>query len=262
VAFFIFGVTSTANRSSYHQKYIMKKHISFLAIILAGISLSVLSSCHMGCIEGSGKKITENRKITNFSKIDISGGFKINIKQDSSLSLTVMGDDNIMKYVRTQVNGNKLRIYTRKNLCESGPIIVNIGIKNLEAIEASGAVELTSEGRINTQNLSLNFSGVSKIDMDLSAADVKTEARGATEIFLKGQAASHSVKVSGVGKLHALDFVVGTYNIKSSGSANSEINVLKELKVDTKGASTIEYRGNPSKVEEHKSGASSLNKVQ
>ncbi|MFD1255599.1 head GIN domain-containing protein [Mucilaginibacter terrae] len=240
----------------------MKKHISFIAIILAGISLSIISSCHMGCIKGSGNKVTENRKIANFSKIDISGGFKINIKQDSSLSLTVMADDNIMKYVRTQVNGNKLRIYTRKDFCGDGPIIVNVGIKYLEEIKSAGAVELTAEGRINVQNINLDFSGASKIDMDLSAAEVRTEARGATEIFLKGQAASHHVKVSGVGKLHALEFIVGNYNINSSGSSNCQINVLKELKTDTKGVSAIEYRGNPSKVEEHKSGASSLNKVQ
>jgi len=240
----------------------MKKHISFLAIIVAGISLSILSSCHIGCIKGSGNKVTESRKITNFSKIDISGEFKINIKQDSSLSLTVMADDNMMKYVRTQVNGSKLRIYTRKNFCSEGPIIVNVGIKYLEAIEASGAVEIASEGRVNLKNLDLHFSGVSKIDMDLSAADVKTEASGATEIFLKGQAASHNVKVSGVGKLHALDFVVGTYDIKSSGSSNCQINLLKSLITHTSGSANIEYRGNPSKVEENKSGASSLTKVQ
>ena len=240
----------------------MKKHITFLAITIAGIGLTVFSSCHIGCIKGSGNKVTESRKITNFSKIDISGAFKINIKQDSSLSLSVMGDDNIMKYVRTQVNGNKLRIYTRKDICGDGPIIVNVGVKYLEEIEGSGAIELASEGRINTQNLNLHFSGASKIDMDLSAADVKTEASGATEINLKGQAASHQVSASGVSKLHAFDFIVGNYNIKTSGSGNSEINVLKSLITHTSGASNIEYRGNPSKVEENKSGASSITKVQ
>jgi len=240
----------------------MKINISFLVVLVAVISLSVLSSCHIGCIKGSGKQVTENRNITAFSKIDISGGFKINIKQDSSLALSVMADENLMKYIRTEVNGNKLRIFTRKNFCTDAPIMVNVGIKQLEEIKGSGAVELTSEGRVNVNNLKLDFSGASKIDLDLSAADVKTEARGATELNLKGQAASHTVDVSGVGRLHALNFVVGNYKIESSGSANIEINVLKSLVTNTSGVSNIQYRGNPTKVEEHKSGSSSLKKVE
>jgi hypothetical protein len=240
----------------------MKKHLSYLVVIVAVIGLSVLSSCHIGCIKGSGNKITQNRVITPFSKIDISGGFKINIKQDSSTNLTVMADENLMKYIRTQVNGNKLRIYTRKNFCSDGPITINLGVKNLEEIKASGAVALTSEGRINVQNLKLDFSGASKIDLDLSAADVKTDASGATDINLKGQAASHSVNLSGVGKLRAFDFVVGNYKIETSGSGNCQINVLKSLETNTSGVSNIEYRGNPSQVKENKSGASTLKKVQ
>lgn len=239
----------------------MKNRISFLVIIIAVVSISVLSSCHIGCIKGSGNKVTENRNITRFSKIEVSGAFKINIKQDSSLALTVMADDNLMKYIRTQVNGNKLRIYTRKNFCNDSPIIINVGVGRLEEIEGSGAVELASEGRINVQNLNLHFSGVSKIDLDLSAAEVKTKASGATEISLKGQAASHTVDISGVGKLHALDFVTGIYKIETSGSSKCEINVLKSLVTNTSGVSDIQYRGNPSNVEEHKSGASELKKV-
>jgi hypothetical protein len=239
----------------------MKKHIYFLAIIISAVGLSVLSSCHIGCIKGSGKKVTNSRNINDFSKIDISGDFKINLKQDSTNSLTLMADENLIKYIRTEVSGNKLRIYTRKNLCNEAPIIVNLGIKQIEEIEASGAVELTSEGRINANNLKLNFSGASRVDLDLSAAEVKTEASGATEINLKGQAAAHIVNLSGVGKLHALDFVVGIYKIETSGSANCEINVLKSLATNTSGISNIEYRGNPSQIKENKSGASTLKKV-
>jgi len=240
----------------------MKNRITVLFVIIAAFGLSVLtSSCHIGCVKGSGKAISENRIINKFSKIDISGGFKINIKQDSSLTLNVTADDNLLKYIRTQVNGNKLRIYTRKNFCNNAPIVINLGVGQLEEIKASGAVELASQSRINTRNLKLDFSGASKIDMDLSAADVKTSARGATEIKLKGQAASHSVDIAGVGKLSALDFVVGNYKVNTSGSGHCQVNVLKSLITNTSGVSNIEYRGSPSTIETHKSGTSNIKKV-
>jgi hypothetical protein len=240
----------------------MKKHIYLLPILLALFCLTLLPSCHIGCIKGSGKEVNENRIVGSFSKLEISGEFKINLKQDSGHALTVTADDNLMKYIKTEVSGNKLRIYTRKNFCNDNAITLNIPITQLDEVKGSGAVQLTSEGRINTQNFKMELSGISKVDMDLSAADVETKASGAAEIFLKGQAASHKVEVAGVGKLHAYDFVVGNYNIKTSGTGNCEINVLKTLIVHTSGAANIKYKGNPSSVESDKTGASKITKVQ
>lgn len=240
----------------------MKIRINFLAVTVLILGALVWSSCHVGCFESSDKTITEDRKISDFSKIDISGEFKVNLKQDHSLTLSVSAADNVMKYIRTEVNGNRLRIYTRKNLCSKLPITVNIGVNNIEEIKAAGMTEIVSVGRINTQNLNMKFTGVSKVNMDLSAADVETTGSGSTELTLKGQAASHKVEISGVGKLNALDFVVSSYDIKTSGSGTSQINVLKSLITNTSGVSSIEYRGNPSEVDTHKSGASQIKKIQ
>ena len=240
----------------------MKKHLYFLPFLLALFCIVTLPSCHIGCIKGSGKEVNDNRILGSFTKLEISGAFKINLKQDSGHALTVTADDNLMKYIKTEVSGNKLRVYTRKNFCNDNAITLNIPISQLSEVKGSGAVQLTSDGRINTQNFKMELSGVSKVDMDLSAADVETKASGAVEIFLKGQAASHKVEVAGVGKLHAYNFVAGNYNIKTSGSSNCEINVLKTLIVNTSGAADIKYKGNPSSIDSKKAGASKITKVQ
>lgn len=240
----------------------MKIRSSFIALVVIVLSAAALSSCHIGCIEGTGKKVTENRKLGNFKTIDISGEFKINLKQDSSIGVSVTADDNLMKYIRTEVSGDKLRIYSRKNICSNQPVTVNVGVKSLEEINTAGVTTIASVGRINTENLTFKFAGVTKVDMDLSAADVETSGSGSTELNLKGQAASHKVNISGVGELHALDFVVGSYDIKISGSGDSQINVLKSLVTHISGYSSIEYRGNPSEVDTNKSGASQIKKIQ
>jgi hypothetical protein len=67
--------------------------------------------------------------------------------------------------------------------------------------------------------------------------------------------------LSGSGDIDALDFVVGKYNIETSGASHCKINVLKDLSVHTSGASEIEYRGSPSNVSSDKSGASSITKI-
>lgn len=239
----------------------MRNRISLLLVAIAATGLSVLSSCHIGCIKGSGTSASETRKTGAFDKIDISGGFKVTLKPDTSKSLVITTDDNLIKYIRTEVGGGKLRILTRKDICGESPIAITVNVGAISEIVGAGAVELASEGRLATQNLKLQFSGASKINLDLSAADVVTETKGTTEIMLKGQAASHSVEAAGVANIKAFDFVVGSYKINTSGSSDCEINVLKSLEVNTQGAADIKYKGSPTEVKSDKSGASSVKKV-
>jgi hypothetical protein len=240
------------------------KNFSFkILLIIAVASVTVLSSCkRFRCVRGSGNVRTENRKVDDFTKIDVSGGFKVTLKQDSSLTVGITADDNLLKYIQTSVSGGKLHIKTKRNLCGSGEMMITIGVRNLDEIGASGAVEIMSDGLINTKDLEIGLSGSTKVNMELNARNVHTDGSGSTEVFLKGQAASHDVDLSGSGKIEALDFVVGKYNIETSGATHCKINVLTDLSVHTSGASEIEYKGSPTKVTNDQSGASSIKKIE
>jgi len=233
-----------------------------ILVLVAAVAVTLFSSCRrFRCVKGKGDVRTETRKMKGFNKIDISGGYKVTLKQDSSESISISIDDNLMKYVETTVDGSTLRVHSRKNICPSGETTLIIGVKNLDGIEASGAVEVVSNGRLNIKDLNIDLSGSTKIDLDLNAAKVRTGASGSSEIILKGQAASHDVDMSGSGKVEALDFVVGRYKISTSGASECKINVLNELDVHTSGSSDIQYRGNPGRVNNDQSGASSVKKI-
>ncbi len=238
------------------------KRIKFtIAVPLVALLLVGLSSCIYHCVRGSGNQATEIRKVSDFSMIKISGGFKVVLKQDSSLSLKITADDNLLKYVKTEVDGSKLHIYTKRNMCNTGEMTVYVGVKNLEEIKASGAVEVETDGKLNTKDFRIDLSGATKVTMDINAANVTTTGSGATELNLKGQATSHNIDLSGSGKVYALNFVVGTCQISTSGVGHSEVNVLNTLNIHSSGASDVQYRGNPSSVTNDKSGASSVEKV-
>lgn len=234
------------------------KHLA-LFILLSAIVCG-LSSCMMNCVRGSGNEATENRKVADFSRIDISGGFNVTLKQDSSLSLKITADDNLFKYIKTNVSGGTLHIYTRRNVCNSGRMTVNLGIRQLEELKTSGGIEVESEGKIVTGDMHFRLSGATKVTMELNAANVTTRGSGSTELNLKGQATSHTIELTGSGKVNALDFVVGNCDIQTTGVGECNVNVLHSLNINSTGASDVKYRGNPS-VTEHKAGASSVEKI-
>lgn len=239
----------------------MRKASLAIAMLVACASVSIWSSCKFSCVHGSGKVITEQRKVTDFKKIEISGGFKIHLKQDSSLAVAVTGDDNLLKYISTTVEGDKLLIKTKKSVCDGDSMVVSIGIHNLNEINASGAVEISSDGKLVLGDLNMKLAGANRVNLDMNAANVVSEGSGVCDLNLKGQAASHRIESSGVAKVNAFDFVVGEYTLNTAGVSKCKINVLKTLNVHSKGAAEIEYKGSPSTVNNDKMGASKLTKV-
>lgn len=238
----------------------MKKLFQTAMILLSGMVMPI-SSCKTSCTKGSGHVVSEKRKAADFTKLDVSGAYDVKLVQDSSLTISITADDNLLKQITTEVSGGKLKIKNNNNMCPSGQMEITIGVRNLDEIDQSGAVNFSTQGKLVTKDLSLNLSGASKLDMDLDAANVNTTGSGAIEVNLKGQATTHTMNISGGAKMHAFDFVVGNYDIETSGAGDFEINVLHELTVNSSGASDIKYKGNPTTINNKKSGVSTITKV-
>jgi len=230
-------------------------------ILLAAISLGSLSSCKFHCIQGSGHQITENRKPGDFTRIDVSESFKVIVKQDSSNTITVTADDNILKYIRTTVSGGTLRIYTKKNLCNSGEMIVKVPVRMLEGLKASDAAEIVSDGKLNGRDVNIHLSDGSHITADLTATKVTIRSSDASELDLKGQASSSEVQLSDGSKVYAKDFVAGSTWVRASDGSYGEVNVLNTLNVHGSDGSVIKYHGNPQTVNANNSDGASVEKV-
>ena len=57
-------------------------------------------------IKGSGNIISENRELTNFSSINLIGGIDVNIKFSEKYNCTVVSDENLIPYIKTEVVNN------------------------------------------------------------------------------------------------------------------------------------------------------------
>ena len=106
------------------------------------LTLSVLVS---GCIFpvrytrvlGSGEVITETRRVSGISAIELSGIGTLIIEQGSKESLEITAEDNILKYLKSSVNGRNLHLGVDDfvSIEPTKEIIYHLTVKNLERVE-------------------------------------------------------------------------------------------------------------------------------
>ena len=225
-------------------------------------SLILLAGCKSKCIEDSGNHIEKNTVVKVFDKMDISGAFKVILRQDSSYALKIATDSNLMSAIKIDVSSSELRIKMEEgSYCGSDSIVIQIGIGELKRLKTAGAVGLRTDGHIYANDVQLNFSGSSDINLVINAGKLSTYMDGAGKLALVGQAGVHELSTQGTATIEAFGFAAGVYNLDVTGSAKANINVLNELSVKTEGSSEVYYKGNPKNVKEKKSGAAKLEKV-
>lgn len=220
------------------------------------------TACKTKCIEDSGNHVEKSITVKNFDKIDVSGKIRLILKQDSSFAVKIGTDSSLIDYVKIEVSGTKLIIKEKElTYCGQDSIVVEAGIGKLKELTASGSVKFFSAARLNAEDVKINLSGVSDATLDLNAASLTSNLEGVSKLKLSGQSGSHQLNIKGNGEVNAFDFIAGAYKIDITGNAKANINVLNELNVKTEGSSEIFYKGNPKKVNEKKSGAVVLQKV-
>lgn len=230
--------------------------IIFVVALVAGVILANLSafgrlgwnigsvSVNFGGVTGSGNVVTETRDIRDFSSLEVSGIFRIEVTAQKDFDVAVQADDNLMPFIKTEVRGGVLHIESEKHLKTSGPIVVRIAAPDLENIEASGV------SSVSVKNLKSD-----KFGLDTS---------GASKITVQGSAANFTVDVSGASQIDAGELAAENATVGASGASNVTVNVSSKLNADASGASKIFYSG-PVKSEnvvKKTSGASSVTQKQ
>lgn len=222
----------------------------------------LFSGCSSECIEDSGIHIAKGLTVKPFDKIDVRGAMKLILIQDSTYALKIEADSNVIEHIEAEVSGSELKLTMKKgSYCGSDSIVVYAGIGELKQLTAAGAVHVRSEGAIYGKDISMVFSGSTEATLDLRVASLTTGIDGVGKLKLSGQAGSHKLSTQGSAEIDAFNFVSGAYDIHIVGTGKANINVLNDLKVETEGSSEVYYKGNPKNVDEKKTGATKLEKV-
>jgi hypothetical protein len=236
---------------------------SMFILIAMFLGLSgMCSSCQMvGGVHGDGNVVKESRPVGSFNAIEVSGAFDIIIKQGATEELAVETDRNILPLVSTEVVGNTLKIETKKPIHHTTELKVYITVKDINLIDASGATDIVSDGKLTLSTLTLDASGSTDARLDLAVGKMKLDCSGASKVKFSGTATEVIMDLSGASDIFGFDLLAESYDIDISGAGNAQVNVSKRIRAEISGAGSVKYKGSPTEIDQSVLGAGSIRKV-
>ncbi|KAA3660795.1 MAG: DUF2807 domain-containing protein [Chloroflexi bacterium] len=228
-----------------------------LLLIAAGI---VLTSCNV--VTGSGDVISEERQVSRFEGVSLSGVGEMTVIQADDHSLLIEAEDNIVPYLTTEVRGDILYIGTKDgvSLRNNKPIKYTITTPDIEQLDIFGSGSIFSES-IESKNLDLDVSGSGEMTIEELSVDTLTvKISGSGDVATQGEAGSQVVDISGSGEYDAPELVSEDVEIDVNGSGEAVVWAKESLSVDISGSGTVAYHGRP-QIEQSISGSGTLESV-
>src|SRR5690606_28610605 len=101
--------------------------------------VSIGGSSRAAYVHGSGERVSEERVVASFDRIDVAGTFRLTVRVGEAQRVVLHGDDNLLEHVRTRVEKGRLQVDLR-NVRVSGaqPITIEVAVPALRALDVSG----------------------------------------------------------------------------------------------------------------------------
>jgi hypothetical protein len=190
--------------------------------------------------EGDGVAARDQRAIGALPALDVSGSLPVEVRVGPAPSLVVEADSNLLSLIRTETQGDTLRIYSEKSLRSKTPLRIVYTTPRLSEVRASGATR------------------VEVSELNGSPLDVKRS--GSSEVRLAGKVGNLNARSSGSGLLDASRLQLDGIDATLSGSSRMRLGQVKgdHARMELSGSSSLEASGAVRSLSARVSGSASV----
>lgn len=191
-----------------------------------------------------------NFGITDFTKIRVSGPYKVSLATDVPPFARASGSSAGLDRVLVEVRGDTLVVQSNPSWGgypgeDPGPVEVTVGTHDLTNASLIGSGSLGID-RVKSQKFTLTIqgSGASQIG-SLTADQLSVSLEGTANAKLAGEVGKVTALVRGVSTLDAASLATPSADIDADGSATIDANVTDMAKVNAWGPATVRLSGGP-----------------
>ncbi|MFC2124288.1 GIN domain-containing protein, partial [Bacteroidota bacterium] len=185
---------------------------------------------------------------SDFTAVDVSDFFKIDIVQNNEFEVIVKSDEDVLDNVNVSMENNGLRLRMDDSykswMKKSDRIVVYVSMPALSSLSLSGATEARVNG-FNESDLYVEISGAAFANMNINVQDLHIQMDGASKLELSGAGDDLRLELSGASNFNGYEYTVRNAAVESDGLSTVRVNAVEELDLDMSGASHVRYMGSP-----------------
>jgi hypothetical protein len=190
--------------------------------------------------------VTEERPISDFSKLEVRGVFNLYLSQGEQVALRIEADEEVQKNIEINSRGEKLTLILEENnkFYEKNKVNIYLTIKDLDELEFDGVGIIKSEMPLKLERLKMKGNGVGNTNLELMVKDLDAELNMVGNITLSGEAETVFLRNDGVGNMNASELKTDFLTLESEGIGKVEVYCEKELSITVNGIGKVTYAGN------------------
>jgi hypothetical protein len=211
----------------------------------------LLAAAATFAIAGPAAAATRNFGITDFTKIRVTGPYKVVLATGVAPFAKASGSPSALDRVAIEVRGDTLVVEANPSWggypeADPGPVEISIGTHDLSSSTLFGAGSIAID-KVKGLTFGLIVEGSGQTEIGQVAADqLNVTLEGTASAKLAGQAKKLTALVRGVSTLNAANLATPVAAVSADGTATVDANVTDTAQVDGWGSATIRLSGGPS----------------
>lgn len=233
-------------------KFLLLSRINkaFYFVAIAGFLL-LTTSCVINNkrVNGNGKVTTQDRKVGSFEELVVSGSIHVFLSQGPVQAAHVEAESNLLPYIITTKEGDKLKVKLKDNSSISYTHPINVYLTTPEvkklSMLGSGKIE-TKDTLTNDEEIKMSVAGSGNIHVLIDAPEVDANIAGSGDINIRGFTRSLDLNIAGSGNFKGSGLKSEEANLKIVGSGSAWVFASVKLSTKIVGSGDVHYRGTPS----------------
>lgn len=236
--------------------------IHITKFIIATITALLFASCNFNnnSIEGSGN-ITKEKRIVqgDFKKVSVSNAIDLVIEQSDSTEITVEADDNLQKEIITKVENGTLVISCKFGSFHNVTMKkVTVKMPVIDKLEASSASSVQSKNVIQGQDINIEASSASTIDINVESDNITCDSGSGSTINIEGKALKIKTSASSGSTIDAKKLLANEVHAEASSGASVNVHPIVSLKAEANSGASINYDSSPKNIEKTENSGGSI----
>jgi RNA polymerase sigma factor (sigma-70 family) len=213
--------------------------------------------------KGSGKAVTKEMDFADFTAVEVSSVFQVEIARADSFRTAITADDNVFPYVQVTKDGSTLRISidSRNKSISVTTLKASVALPALERVSATRSSRVKCQGFKSAERFEAKVSDSATLDGDIEAGQVALDVAEGGTVTLKGSAKEARISASRSCSLLLADLALDRADVTLKDASTAAVSVRDKLDYQLSASSRLEYRGNPAIGKHELSGGSMASRV-